>query len=324
MFEVVGTPDPEIVDLRSMYDNSRAGDPDPKEEAPEPEAQAEDKTTELESGTGEEQQEPEEAEVELPKGVQRRIAVETAKAARIQSEIDRAVSVRKAKEAELANLNGKPGAEPAKNTEPEKNARPARPEPNFDDVTDLDTLEAAKAKHRADLSKYETDLEAWFKAETEQTFDKRYSEKQAEANKRAWLVKGTQDHGADFPDLVASLETALPEPLQLAVSTMDDAAGMVAYLGRTPEALKTLVSKFEANPYAGIAELGKLELKIQSDPKQAAEEGKSKKPEKPLPAPLKPVGGGASASTPKVNLEDAKDEVFMAEIGRMAKAAGKK
>lgn len=310
--------DVSMEDLRAAYDSATSViEVEDETPATDPAKPVVGKTTESESGTDDTEQNSEETEVELPKGVLRRIAVETAKQARIQAEIDRHVSTTKAKEAELAKLAGKPGADPVKTPEPEKNARPVRPEPNFDEVTDLDSLEAAKAKHRADLAKYETDLEAWFKADTEKTFEQRYSAKEAEKSKARWMEEGTAKHGADFPSLVVALEASLPEPLQMAVSVMEDAAAMVAHLGKNPDALKSLIDKFNANPYAGIAELGKLEAKLEPDSKQADK----KVTAKPLPKPLMPVGGGASASSVAVDLEKADDATVLAEIGRMAKAA---
>lgn len=317
---IVGTEAPvaeiSLEDLRSAYKGARA----PEVEAPEteeaPEVKPQVKADPAETG----EQEPEEAEIELPAGVKKRIAIETARQARAQSAIDHAVSARLAKEDELAKLTGKPGSEPAKTTETAKQGRPTRPmKPELATFTGtLDQLSAAETKYEADLAKYETDLETWFHAETEKTFEQRYSVKQQEASKRTWMEQSTAKHGAEFPDLVASMETTLPEALQVAVSALPDPAAMVVHLGKNADDLKGLLDAFKANPYLGIIELGELKLKLSPpEPKQAASI------KKPLPKPLAPVGGGASASAPVVDLEKVDDKTFMSEIGKMVKSAKK-
>lgn len=336
--QVAITPDPEITNLRAMYNNSRTADEaEPKTAAPEPQAkestqqeatpEPKAKTIEPESGTGEEKQEPEEPEVELPAGVKKRIAVEAAKQARIQSEIDKAVSARKAKEKELADVTGNRGSDPAKQPQPAANARPTRPvKPDWMKYTDADQLAADEAKYEADLAKYETDLETYLRAENSKDFDKRYAEKEAEKAKERWMREGVEKHGADFTSHVSTLEAELPEPLQLAVSVMDESAALVAYLGKNSDERKALVAKFNDNPYAAIAELGRLELKVKPEPKGAEET--PKKPEKQLPAPLRPVGGGTNAATvPKNKLasrsesQELSDKGLMSEIRRITAKA---
>ena len=108
-----------------------------------------------------------------------------------------------------------------------------------------------------------------------------------------------------------------PEPLQLAISALNDWAGVTVHLGKNPEELAALVQKFQGNPYGALADLGKLEARLTS----SKEPEKTEKPaEKPLPAPPAQVGGRASASAPKVDLEKADDATFMRELRRLKKA----
>lgn len=323
---ILGTETPtqefNLEDLRSAYNGARTPDVEVSEiepDSPEPaKSQAEAGKGEItpKTGDGETEQEP---EIEYSRGTQRKLAQEAARIAAADLAIRKAISERKAKEDELAKLTGASGSEPAKTPEPAKQGRPTRPvKPELATFKGtLDDLTAAEQKYEADLAKYETDLEAYFHAETEKTFEQRYTVKQQEAARRTWMEQGTAKHGADFAQHVASLETALPEPLQVAVSALPDSAAMVVHLGKNPDDLKGLLDRFQVNPYAGLAELGKLELKLSPEPKQAAE------PKKVLPKPLSPVGGGASASAPVVDLEKADDKVFMGEIRKMAKAAKK-
>src|SRR5690349_378379 len=98
-----------FADIRTMLGGTKTADPapaaDPKPVTAEPAASdppAQD--PEPESATGDKQPTPEPQEEELPEGVKKRIAKEAERAARVQAEIDRAVSERKAKEAELEKL----------------------------------------------------------------------------------------------------------------------------------------------------------------------------------------------------------------------------
>jgi len=126
---------------------------------------------------------------------------------------------------------------------------------------------------------------------------------------------------AELPEATqAVVENSTPE-FQLAVSALDNWAGVTVHLGKHPEELTAIVAKFKANPVGAIADLGKLEERLKPAPKQA-----EKAPEKMLPAPPRTAGGSASASTPRLNLERAEavekatDEELIAEFGRMLKA----
>ncbi len=295
--------------LRAAARAATSGETD-KTPTPEPEAEpvaaapVEEKAPEPESGTDEKKPEPEEAEPELPEGVKKRIAKEAERQARIQSEIDRAVSARKAKEEELKKLSG---SEPAPTPEKQLPAgRPVRPQPDAYQTW---------GEYLAADAKYATEHEAWLVEETRKTVTQEITaNRQAEEGKRLW-DSAVKDH-ADLPTMAPQVVEHSPEGLQLAISALDNWAGVTVHLGKNPEELAALVEAFNANPYRGVTELGKLEERLKPATKQAATSTATK----PLPAPLKPVGGGASATTPKVDMENAPFHVFKSEVKRMLKA----
>jgi hypothetical protein len=320
MSEVIVHPtepaEPSMEALHAMLSGEQPK-PEAPEPAPEPEKPAaEAKTPDAEPGAAEAKQEPEKAaepevEEELPEGVKKRIAREAEKQAKIQAEIDRAVSARKAKEEELKKLTGEPGSQPVKTAQP-ADGRPARP--------NIETFEGTLAEYQAAVSKYETEYEAWLHSETSKRVESEIRARmQAEEGKKAWN-EAVKQH-AELPDATKTVMDSSTPEFQLAVSALDNWAGVTVHLGKHPDELAALVAKFGRNPMGAIADLGKLEERLKPAPKQA-----EKAPEKMLPAPPRTAGGSASASVPGLNLEKAEavekasDEELLAEFGRMLKA----
>lgn len=291
-------------DLRAAMRATRS-EPEAQPETPEPKTEEPVETKpETESGTVEKKQEPEEVDEELPEGVKKRIAQEAKKQAFFQSKIDRAVSDRKAKEAEAQKL---PGAEPVQNTEQPSNGRPVRPKP--------DAFTTWGEYLTADEN-YATEHEAWLVTETRKTVAQEFTANQErEEGRRKWDT-ALKDH-AELPQMAPQVIENSPEGLQVAISALDNWAGVTVHLGKNPGELAALVQQFKANPHRAVAELGKLEDRLKPAPKQAAAA-----PDKPLPKPLAPVGGGASASTPKVDMENAPFSAFKSEVRRALKPTG--
>lgn len=310
--ETTAVAEPSMAELRTMF---------PEQSSTYTQREEPKKTTTTETPSGDEpvegkkastepvtepNQQQEEAEEELPEGVRKKIEKETKKQAFFQSKIDQAVSARKAKEAEATALDGKSGSEPAKtNTEPDKSgARPTRP--------DLDTFPGTLAEYKTAVTKYETDFEAWVLDQTKQTVSKEFTERQvAEALKQEWDA-AAEEHGADFPAHMETLKTSTPEQFQIAVSGLDNWAAVAVHLAKNEAERNALVEKFKTSPYSAIAELGKLEARLTT---AATKEPATTAPAK-LPAPLKPVAGGAK-TTQVIALGDLPMDKFKQEMGKL-------
>lgn len=333
---VVKTPEPSIAELRMMVEGTEptsaapvAAEPvEAKAETPETEAAptadertrdehgrfaAKDKTVEADAGTAEIQKPIEAVEVEepLPENVQKRIAKESEKQARIQAEINQAVSQRKAKEAELAKLKadtGNTGSEPATTTEPAKNAKPTKPK-----FADFSAEGKSYADYQSAVEEFEVKNEAWVLSEAERRADERYSERERKRQAEETIAKAEIQHGAGWQEARARVIENAPENLQRAISALDTWDGIVAHLGKEENAaeLKDLSVKFAKNPYAAIAELGRLEDRLKK-PATQPETAKAP-PAKPLKAPPLVVGGAAGAA-PTVNLQTADMRTFKREI----------
>lgn len=255
--------------------------------------------TEPVTAPGSEKQQ-EEVEDELPANVRKRIEQEAKKQAFFQSRIDQAVSARKAKEAELASVAGKPGSEPAKTTEPAKDARPIRP--------DLETFDGTLPQYKAAVADYETKFEDWIAKRSREQVSQELTEQQTrEANQRAWNEAATK-HGAEFPSLMETLRETLPVKLQTAISALDDWSAVAVHLAKNEADRTALLDKFKTSPDAAIAHLGKLEDRLKPAAKAVDEE--------PLPKPLKAVAGGVRGTTQPIDLDKASMEVFKREVNR--------
>lgn len=257
---------------------------------------------ETEPGTVETKQPPEAIEEELPEGVKKRIAREVEKTTRLQAEIDRAVSIRKAKEDELKKLQT--GSEPATKTT-DISSRPVRP--------NLETFEGTMADFNKAVADYDAKLETWLFAEARKVAEVEFRSNIATQESRRRWDEAIKTHN-ELPQMAELVLGSSPEGLQLAISALGDWAGVTMHLGKHPDELATLTQQFQANPYAAVAALGKLEERLKPAPKQAD------KNDKTLPAPLKPVGGTANATAPPVDLETADFSAFKAEIRRGLKA----
>ncbi len=315
--------EPSIAELRILTGDSP--EPEPAQAATEPTTETPDSNTDAaaapgpvaeentEAATGtaitEEPAPADESEAEIPEGVKKRIAKEVKEQARLDRLVTEAVSARKAKEAELAKLTAdKPGSEPAPTTAPAAiDGKPVRP--------DLDSFDGTYAEYQTAVKKYEGDFETWLTAKTERTVTETLTARQKdEALKRDW-EEATEKHGADFPDLMRNALASVPEGLQMAMSNLDNWSDVAVHLAKSPDELRALTAAFEQNPYKAVAELGKLEDRLQqaSKPPETPAPASPAKVTKPLPAPpAKP--GGAATVTPKVDLEKADMRTFKREM----------
>jgi hypothetical protein len=305
--------EPTFEQLESMIESGRTHSEPAKEETPAPEvakpkeAEPKEEAQTPEPGTGKEKPQ-EETEDELPENVKKRIAQEAKKQAFFQSKIDQAVSARKAKEAEAKTLTGESGSEPAKTTEPAKNERPKRPERS--------TFQGTEAEYNAALDAHEQALEKWLESRTEETVSRKFTERQArEAQMRQWDDAAAK-HGAEFPALMATLAAATPPAMQEAISALDDWSTVAVHLAKNEDERAVLVELFKVSEKKAIAQLGKLEDRLKPEAKAPA-----KQEEKPLPKPLREIGGAAAGSAGRLDLDKASDGEALSEIGRMLKAS---
>lgn len=281
--------DPTISDLRAMV----AGTAQIPVAEPEPEKVEEEAKSPLESGDASITNEPNESvehEEPLPDSVRKRVEKIAAETARIEGEISRAISAKKAAQAELAKLTdtGKPGSEPVKTTEPAKEGRPKRP--SFDEYT---AEGKSFTEFKADEAKWETDHEAWLFSEADRRADERYMAKQREAEaKREWEAAEKEHPGFNAARGVVASNS--PEALQLAISQLEGWKAVVAHLGKPENAaeLKALSEKAEKSSFAAAADLGRLEDRLKAT---VQDQGSGNKP-KLLPDPPKIVGGSAAAT----------------------------
>ncbi len=294
---------PSMADLRAMAEGTKPAAASTV--ATETEEQSEEQSTETEPGTVSE--EPLEEVFELPKNVQKKISQEAKKAAFFQSKIDQATSLRKAKEAEAAKLNGKSGPEPGssaeRTTEPAKDARPKRP--------DLASFTGTLAEFNKATNEYETKYEEWLKDETRKTVTQELTASQMEtARKTAW-DEAVKEHGEEFPKLMDALRDSTPPEFQVAVSALDNWSGVAIHLAKNEADRDALVELFNANQTRGAAELGKLEDRLKPAAKTEATE------EKTVKKPLRAVAGGALGIAPRIDLNKAPMSVFKSEVNRM-------
>jgi hypothetical protein len=275
--ETKSTPSAEEPAAEPETSETAAGEPQAEEK---PEAAAE---------TADTKTDPEKSDEEpLPPGVQKRLAKEAEKAARAQAAIDRAVSERKAKEAEAAKLTaGEKGSEPVKSPQSPDNQRPQRPQ-----LGEKGHESETWAQFQAREAAYEEAHDKWVRSETLKEFKE---QQQAEATKRADIARwdaAVKEHGADFPKQVEAVRAVAPEGLQNAIGDLENWSGVAVHLASNPAKLQELSQAFQQNPTRAIATLGRIEAALTKKESKPA----TTTTEKPLPEPLKKVGGSASAS----------------------------
>jgi hypothetical protein len=281
--------DPSLSDLRAMIGGTTVPVVVPAETKPEiTEPVADEATTksEADSEPADTKKEPEDSEEPLPKGVQKKIEAEARKQAEIQARIDRAVSERKAKESELAKLEGTgKGSEPVKTPQPASSEKPKRPvfgEAGHESET-YGQFEVRAAGHDDKLAE-------WVKGEAVREFKASQEAETAKAKATERWDTAVKKHGDEFPALMDKACAVAPQGLQLAISGLENWSDVAVHLAKNPAQLQELSAKFESNPYAVIATLGRIEASLTSKVTTPAAT------EKPLPEPLAKVGGNASAS----------------------------
>jgi hypothetical protein len=286
-----------FADLRALIGGESkpepAAEPEPEPVTSEPADKAEEHH-EPATETGDKTPNPQASEEEpLPEGVQKRIAKEAEKAARIQAEIDRAVSERKAKEAELEQLKvGEKGSEPVNQPKSQTSDRPKRPQLG-EKGHEAETYDQFLERERVYV---EETLPSWIKADAIREFEATTSQREAQkAAEERWnaAVEKHKAAGVDFPALMESARALAPEGLQVAISALDNWDGVAVHLAKHPAELKQLAQTFQQNPTKAIATLGRIEAALTSQETKPATPAKA---EKPLPEPLAKAGGSASAS----------------------------
>ncbi len=279
-------------DLRAMVALANGnGEPEAKPEPAKPET-VEAEKPETVTETVETKQEPEDKDEPLPEGVVKRIAKEAEKAARIQSEIDKAVSTRKAKEAELAAIASKTGSEPAPNT------AQANGEPKEPTWAEYNAQGKSWGEFEEALAKSKTEYRDWLKAETDRMVEQKLTERQQKQAVQARWDEAVKTHGKEFPALMEQAQAIAPEGLQQAISALDNWSAVAVHLAKHPAQLKELSAAYDANSIKAIATLGRIEASLKTAPKTEA-------PAKPLPDPIAVVGGTASASASDFDIEKA-------------------
>ncbi len=289
--ETANTPaaEPSMSDLRAMLAGSEPTEPktetpEPVKAEPEPEAVKEPADT---------KQEPIEKDEPLPEGVQKRIAKEAEKAARIQSEIDRAVSTRKAKEKELADLTA-PGPAPV-----QKADTAAKKAPEFGEAGhESETYAAFQSRDR---EHFKAEIAAETRRSVEQEFTQRQRQERIDARVNEGAAKqieaGAVKDVGEFNAHMETLVAGAPDGLQNAISSLDDWAAVGVHLAKNPSKLADLATMYGANPYAAIIKLGNLQASLKPATKPADEPK--------LPNPPAKEGGGASASSGAFDIEKA-------------------
>ncbi len=269
-----------MAELRAMRDTTS----EPTEVKPEPVTPTKvDGNVETAQEPVEKKQEPVESDEPLPEGVQKRIAKEAEKAARIQSEIDRAVSTRKAKEKELADITAS-GPAPVQKADTAVKKAPEHGEPGHESETWAEFQSRDREHLRAEIA-------AETRKSVEQEFTQRHQEAAAKekwsAAVTAQTAAGTIKDAAEFSTLMEKAQEIASVEMQKSISSLEDWAGVAVHLAKDPAKLKALAAEYEANPVRAIAKLGRIEASLKTAPKPAAE---------PLPDPPAKDGGGASAT----------------------------
>lgn len=326
--KMVGEPEPEA---EAAPKAEPAKVEEPKTETPETKtAEAEPaKTPEPDEGTGEKKQEPpaeEDEHVKLPPAAQKKVDKEIARTVSARKEADEIV--RRLREQEKS-LSGKQGTEPVKpapeaTTSPDKPVRPVAPvQPIFGskDQTwaeyenELKAYHTAQAAHEVALAKYETERDEWLVNQARSRFEQEQSAKQhQESHKAAWDA-AVEAHGDEFPEAMERLTARIPEPVQLAISQLENWPTVAMHLESNPDALKQVVDLYGRNPFAAVAQLGAIEASLQ---KKAEPKVAKPIPKQDLPAPPASVGGTATPSA-SVDLEKCSFKVFKRGMGDILK-----
>ncbi len=159
-------------------------------------------------------------------------------------------------------------------------------EPRMEDFTDIKEYAKAYAKFES-----ENAIKAHEAKRTEQ-FNKAAQEKIVSDWEKS-TAKAEKKY-EDFDEVVGDLKPT--SPWALAIMESDNGADVAYYLGTHMKEAQRITS---LSPIAQIREIGKLEAKL------ALEPPKPKVSE--APAPIKPVGGSAGASTDQLTTEDEKN-----------------
>lgn len=317
-------PEPSIAELRAMVADepvvTEKSAPEAKSEPAEPAEVAEPvkqerqrgadgKFLKAEPGDETEIQEPEkEAEdTPLPANVQKRIAKEVEKQAKIDREIAEHVSRTKAKQAELEKLkSAESGPEPATNTELADDEEPVEPA--------FGTEGQTWADYQAAMKEFRKQHDTWILQRAERLADNKWIERQRQEKFDRTMAEGKKAHGEGFDDMRVRVVETAPESLQIEIGQMEDWPSMVAYLGHPDNAakLESLSNLFNQNPSAAIRELGRIEDRLKAPATKEPEKVKATATAI-LPEPPARVGGGAAA-TPKTNFEKAEMRTFKREI----------
>jgi hypothetical protein len=275
--------DASFADIRTMLSTTEPAKADTKTETSEPVKAAETQQTATE--TVETKQEPEGKEEPLPEGVQKRIAKEVEKATRIQAEIDKAVSTRKAREAELATLT-----KDASGSQPVKPAEASDAKPKRAVFGEAGHENETYSQFEGRQSAAEDARDEWIRNQAVRDFEAKSKTDASKAATQAKWDAAVTKHGKDFPDLMTAACAVAPEGMQLAISGMKDWDTLAVHLAKNPAQLKEIAAEYAVNSFEAVAKLGRIrDALISKEPTKAATA-------KALPDPIAVVGGTASAS----------------------------
>lgn len=284
------TPELEQPEPKTPGPEAKAAEPDPGEET----------ASETQQAKGEK---------ELPRGVQKRLGKLDEEDGYYKGLIDAKRREIEARKKELADLDGKPGAEPEKSPKPASNAPPEEP--------DIDTFEGSNAEFKAATKKWKADYREWMR--TESRSDVR-AELEAERHK-AEADKAISDartrHGEGFDGWRQTVAKAASPALQSAISDLDDWSAVVKHFGENPGELAELNEMFDQNPVRAVVKLGKLEDRLTAAVKPEETAPKREK----LPPPI-PASNGNSAAAKQPSMDDALKAGDIGATRRLLKAGG--
>ena len=231
---------------------------------------------------------------------------------------------------ELARLQGGGGAKPeAKETGPVRPKRPSMPDLVELDY-DQDKFNAAMKQYRADMDKYDEEMDAYLAAQSTKAAQEAVAAKEAkdreaqvnEANQKALnaFVERRDRDVAELgkEELLADIDAAekdgswaWPETLQLPILQSEIPGRLMIFLYENPDELERISGYVDhlgnPNPVRMLRELGKIEDKLMAEV-SAKQNGAGAKPEavapaKPEAAPVAPAKQKQRAETPEAPIK---------------------
>jgi len=191
---------------------------------------------------------------------------------------------------------------------------PVEPEYEEPDIETFDTLDAynaarkaARDKHRVEMADYRAKYRTWLTTETESTVRKQLTEQQLRAEQQQDVQRAKKEHGKDFAALMDFLAENSTQEFQVALSMLGpgrwDSLGL--HLAKNPDELKRIGDIFGRNDAAGMAEIGKLEYRLDQEKLKDKKPPVETKPHSKAPDPPIDIAGrnGAPVDERRAALE---------------------